>query len=181
VAVGPKGDVYAAYTDNNDVVRVTPSSETTSVLSTGLNLPEGLAADSQGDTYIADTANNRVVKVTSAGVETTIGKGLVSPVDVAVSPTTTAKATGGEAVNLTVNLSPAGAGAPTGQVKFTVGSTSLGTATLAESPAGNDTASLTTSALPVGTDTVVATYPGDATFGPSAGSCVVKVSAAAAR
>jgi sugar lactone lactonase YvrE len=178
VAVGTSGDVYAAYTDNNDVVHVTPSGATTSVPATGLSGPEGLAA-AQSDVFIADTGNNRVIEVTNAGVQKTIGKGLVAPSDVAAGPTTKDNVTAGKSAKFTADLSPAGAGAPTGEVTFTLGSTQLGTATVGENPTGNDTASLTTSALPVGTDTVVATYSGDGTFGASSGSCAVTVSAPA--
>jgi hypothetical protein len=178
VAVAPGGNIIAAYTFNNDVVRVTPSGVTTSVLSTGLSMPQGLAADSQGDTYIADTGNDRVVEVSPTGTETILGAGLAAPSDVAVSPATTTKTSAGTPVKLTADLTPAGAGAPTGQVTFTLGSTSLGKATVGESSGGNDTASFTTSTLPVGTDKIVATYSGDRTFGPSAGRCVVVVAAA---
>jgi sugar lactone lactonase YvrE len=174
VAVGPGGTVYAAYTFDNDVVRVTPSGTATTVLSTGLNHPEGLAADPQADIYIADTGNNRVVKVTNAGVESTIGTGLDAPSDVAVTPTTS-KVSAGKAVTFAADMSPAGGGAPTGNVTFTVGSKKLGTATIGESVSGNDIASLSTTKLPVGTDTVVATYSGDETFGSAAGRCVVVV------
>jgi large repetitive protein len=175
VAVGPAGTVYAAYTQNDDVVRITPSGTTTSVLSTGLDLPEGVAEDLRGDTFVADTGNNRVVRVTSSGVETTIGKGLDAPADVAVSPTSTSKVKSGAAVTLTADLTPAGAGAPTGSVTFDLGSTQLGAVTLELSPEGNDVAALTTTTLPIGTDTVVATYSGDETFASATGSCAVVV------
>jgi len=63
-------------------------------------------------------------------------------------------ATAGSSVTLTVNISGA---SPTGTVTFTLGSTVLGTANVV-----NGSASLTVSSLPVGNNTIVATYSGDA-------------------
>ncbi len=63
-------------------------------------------------------------------------------------------ATAGSSVTLTVNVSGA---SPTGTVTFTLGSTVLGTANVV-----NGSASLTVSGLPVGNNTIVATYSGDA-------------------
>ena len=61
-----------------------------------------------------------------------------------------------------------GAGTPTGSVQFFVGTTSLGTASLS----GN-TAILTTTTLPVGTDSLTAQYLGDPNFTGSTSSAVV--------
>ena len=60
-----------------------------------------------------------------------------------------------------------GAGTPTGSVQFFDGTTSLGTASLS----GN-TAILTTTTLPVGTDSLTAQYLGDANFTVSTSSAV---------
>ena len=86
-----------------------------------------------------------------------------------VNPSTTtlsvspSSATYGQSVALTANVSGSpSAGTPTGSVDFFQGSTSLGPATLT---AG--TATLNTSALPVGADSITAQYEGNADFAPS--------------
>ena len=60
-----------------------------------------------------------------------------------------------------------GAGTPTGSVQFFVGTTSLGTASLS-----GDTAILTTTTLPVGTDSLTAQYLSDPNFTGSTSSAV---------
>jgi large repetitive protein len=50
----------------------------TTLPTSGLSKPEGLAFDSTGNLYIADTGNNRVVEITSAGVQKTVLSGTVS-------------------------------------------------------------------------------------------------------
>ena len=67
-----------------------------------------------------------------------------------------------------------GATPPTGTVTFTVGGVTLGTGTITTTN-GVSTATLTTTALPTGTDTVVATYPGDGNYGAAAPTTVVTV------
>ena len=82
------------------------------------------------------------------------------------SPTST---TSGQPVTLTATIAAVapGAGTPTGSVQFFIGTTSLGTASLS----GN-TAILTTTTLPLGTDSVTAKYLGDANFTVSTSSAV---------
>lgn len=67
----------------------------------------------------------------------------------------------GDSVTLTATVSPAAAGAtPTGTVSFSQDGNALGSAPVAS----DGTAVLTTSTLPVGSDTVTATYSGDGTY-----------------
>ncbi len=75
----------------------------------------------------------------------------------------------GQPVTLTANIAVVapGAGTPTGSVQFFAGTTSLGTAKLS----GN-TAILTTTTLPVGTDSLTAQYLGDPNFTGSMSSAV---------
>jgi len=82
------------------------------------------------------------------------------------SPTST---TSGQPVTLTATIAVVapGAGTPTGSVQFFVGTTSLGTISLS----GN-TAILTTTTLPVGTDSLTAQYLGDPNFTGSTSSAV---------
>lgn len=62
-------------------------------------------------------------------------------------------------VNVAVNAINPGSGIPTGTITGTLGSTTLGTATLT-----NGTASFSTSALPAGVNSIKVTYSGDANF-----------------
>ncbi len=88
---------------------------------------------------------------------------------VATSPTSTSvtltssvnPSAPGQAVTFTANVSGTG-GTPTGTVKFTDGTTTLGTGTLNSS--GN--ASFTTSSLSVGVHSITASYSGDSSFFP---------------
>jgi hypothetical protein len=77
----------------------------------------------------------------------------------------------GTSVNLKATVAPSGA---PGTVKFTVGSTTLGTKAVS---AG--IASITTTALPIGTNTVVATFTptADSGYGPSAGTTSYTITA----
>jgi hypothetical protein len=95
--------------------------------------------------------------------------------------------TGGSATALTSSLNPSTSGqpvtftatvtslafkqAPTGKVSFAYGSTQLGTSNLNTS----GVATLTTSTLAVGTDSVTATYSGDANFTTSTSPAVQQV------
>ncbi len=87
---------------------------------------------------------------------------------ITVTPSTVQQ---GDMVTYGASVTPtAGSGTPTGTVTFTVGSTTLCTATLV-SGAGSCSAGN----APVGTDTVVGTYSGDVTFGGSSGSATLTV------
>jgi hypothetical protein len=72
-------------------------------------------------------------------------------------------ATQGTTVTLTATLTGNFA-SPTGQVTFLNGSTAIGTATLNPGANNTSTATLTTNALPVGTDPITATYAATADF-----------------
>ena len=77
-------------------------------------------------------------------------------------------------VTLTATVTGAGPTSPTGTVSFTYGTTSLGSA-----PIANGQATLTTTALPAGSDQVTATYSGDATYAGSTASHTQVVTAIA--
>jgi sugar lactone lactonase YvrE len=83
----------------------------------------------------------------------------------------------GASVTFNITVASTGVGIPTGTVKFVTGTTTLGSVALAPAVGGTFQASLTTTALPVGTDLVTATYSGDANYiGSSASGTVVVVS-----
>jgi hypothetical protein len=103
--------------------------------------------------------------------------GVTSPVP---TPTSTALSSSvnptafGESVTFTATMTSSG-GTPTGSVTFMLGSTALSTVTLS-----NGSATFTTSALPVGGDSLTATYGGNTTFATSASGPLVQTVVASA-
>ena len=92
---------------------------------------------------------------TSTGVSQTVNK---------ASSSTTLKSslnpsTFGQSVTLTANISGQFSGAATGTVTFSNGNSSLGSASVS-----SNVATLATTALPVGTDSITAAYSGDSNF-----------------
>ncbi|MGW7331008.1 hypothetical protein ACWGIU_20900, partial [Streptomyces sp. NPDC054840] len=79
--------LYVSDVVNNRVVEVAvDGSGRTTVPTTGLSQPAGLAPDAAGDLYIADSGNNRVVKpAAGSGAQSTVPTlGLNSPLDLAL-------------------------------------------------------------------------------------------------
>jgi uncharacterized repeat protein (TIGR03803 family) len=68
----------------------------------------------------------------------------------------------GQSVNFSATMTPDGSGTPTGIVTFKNGSMTLGTA-----PLSGSTATLSTSALMIGANSITAIYSGDSNFGGS--------------
>ncbi len=126
---------------------------TTSALAVG---PNTITAVYSGDPDFVTSSMSADENVNQAGTTTSL----------AASPSTTVY---GQTVTLTATIAVVapGAGSPTGSVQFFVGLTSLGTASLS-----GDTATLTTTTLPVGTDSVTAQYLGDPNFTTSTSSAV---------
>ncbi len=120
-----------------------------------LALPTGansITAVYSGDgTFTGSTSPATNVAVATIGTST----------GVSASPTSTVF---GESVTLTATVTPDGTGsaAPTGSVTFFSGTTSLGS-----EPISNGVATLSTSALPAGTDAITAKYGGDTNYGSS--------------
>jgi len=97
------------------------------------------------------TPTNTTDYVTATGsITLTVNKATPT---IALSTSATGKVAYGSAVTLTAALTPSIA---TGSVTFTSGSTTLGTGTIA-----NGVASITTKALPAGSNTITAAYGGD--------------------
>jgi autotransporter-associated beta strand protein len=125
------------------------------------NLPAGsdsITAEYSGDdTYGTSTSPAVVQTVNPASTTTTLSA-------------TPLAATAGQTVTLSVNVAPAGTGAPipTGTVTFTSGTTTLGSAGL--DTGGN--AVFTTTTLPVGASTITAQYSGDSNYTASTSAAV---------
>ena len=133
----------------------------TSTLALGAN---SITVQYSGDTnFTGQTSTATTVTVGQASTTANLSSTPASPVF-------------GQSVTLTANLvviSP-GTGTPTGTVQFMLGSTSLGTATLASGKG-----SITTSSLPTATNTITMIYSGDTDFkaSTSTGSVTVGQSA----
>jgi Pro-kumamolisin, activation domain/Bacterial Ig-like domain (group 3) len=111
------------------------------------------------------------VNVTASGVAKTSTTLTASPTTVAIDG----------ALQLTAAVTSATAGTLAGNVTFTIGSTTVGTAAITPGASGAGSATLSvasaTTALgfAVGSNTVVATYGGDANYASSSGSAAVTV------
>jgi sugar lactone lactonase YvrE len=81
----------------------------------------------------------------------------------------------GGSVSFTVTINSTGVGIPTGTVTFVTGTTTLGSVSVAPASGGAFQAALATTALPVGTNTITATYSGDANYVGSVATGVVYV------
>ena len=163
----PSGSVNF-FSGSSEVGSCTLSSGTCTLTVSGSTLGAGThsmtATFSGSNAYPASTSTAVTVTVTSSSVNTTT--------TVTATPSSS---TQGQSVALKATVT-ATSGTPTGTVSFKVGSsTSLGTCTLS-----GGTCTLNTTALPVGSDTVTASYPGVTGFNASSGTVSVTVSAATA-
>lgn len=84
-------------------------------------------------------------------------------------------AVSGGSVSFTVTINSTGVGIPTGTVTFVTGTTTLGSVSVAPASGGAFQAALATTVLPVGTNTITATYSGDANYVGSVATGVVYV------
>ncbi len=118
-----------------------------------------------GDDVFTSSTDTTTVIVAPATTSTTVSAGPASTVF-------------GQAVTLNAQVSvvPPGAGAPSGSVEFTNGSTVLGSALVD----GSGAATLTTTALPVGAALVNANYSGSPDFRPSSSASAATVAVAQA-
>jgi uncharacterized repeat protein (TIGR03803 family) len=117
---------------------------------------DSLVAMYQGSATLAPSTSNTVHQVVDRDVSTTAVTSSPNP------------STGGQQVVITATVSPAGPPAPSGTVGFT--SNGTGISGCAAVVLSSGTAVCTTSALPVGTDAIVATYTGDSNYAGSSGS-----------
>jgi sugar lactone lactonase YvrE len=139
------------------------------------SLPMGLSGGSHSlqavylgtSSFNGSTSSVLTVTVSTTATTTTL---TITPPNVSPNSVLT-----GGSVTFTATINFAGVGIPTGTVTFATGSTTLGTASVAPAAGGLFQATLTTTALPVGTDTITATYGGDANYVGSSASGTVTV------
>jgi trimeric autotransporter adhesin len=165
----PTGDIIF-YVDGNfySVVKVTGSTQSLSI--TGLlGGTHTIAASYTGDNTFASSNSTLTIIVVKAGSTVTVAGsgGGVSQFPTSASP--------GTAVLLTATIVPNATTVPTGTVTFTLGSKTLGTASVVTSN-GAYIASITSSAFATGNNTVVATYSGDVNYASSSGTLVILIS-----
>ena len=131
-----------------------------------------MVVDPAGNLYVANSGNNQVIEVPAGGSPVVLAlTGMKQPTGLALSAPAPLAAQAGSPVTLTATVLANGPTAPTGTVTFSTGSTTLGSAAL---PVGGPAvATLTTSALPGGTDAVVATYSGDSIHSTDSGTTTV--------
>ena len=168
-AGSPSGDVIF-YIDGGFYSVVKVSNGTASVNVSGLlGGTHTISASYTGDNTFASSSANlsiTVVKASSALTLTAPQGGVVAANPPSAIP--------GSTVTLTATVVPNASTIPTGTVTFTVGSTTLGTASVVPLGGGYQ-ATITTTTLPSGTDTVSATYAGDVNYFPSTGTLVFYV------
>ena len=145
---GLTGTVTFAY--GSTVLGTYQVSGTTAVVTTSA-LP--LGSDAITATYNGDANNN----ASTASLTQTVNKATPN-----VTVTTSGQSTYGATVTITATL-PSG---PTGTITFTSGGVQLGSGTLTSS----GTVIIPTTALPVGTDTITASYSGDNNNYPNQGT-----------
>ena len=149
----------------------------------------GIAVDTAGNAYVTGGTESTDFPTTAGAYQTTYGgtyDAFVAKFAFEVQSTTTTVVSSvnpssfGQAVTLTatVTANAPGSGSPTGTVTFYVGPVNpadqIGTGTLSSS-SGVMTATLSTSSLPVGTDTITATYSGDGNFLTSTGTLTITI------
>ncbi|MGA2256854.1 MAG: Ig-like domain repeat protein, partial [Thermoguttaceae bacterium] len=137
--------------------------------------PVGLSIDSEGDLLIADAGNGRIREILS-GEQVTVQGGTTTSISGPANP----QAVYGQPLTFTATVawnepgSPPVApnAAPTGMVEFFDQATGalLATVPLTAQSNTSSTASFTTSVLALGSDSITATYLGDANYGGSARS-----------
>lgn len=163
-ATPPNGDTVNFLFNNSSLGSGPLSNGVASYTMTGLVVGSySITASFNGDSkYVASTSTAVNQVVTQASSTTTL-KSSVNP------------SGAGQSVTLTATVSGQYGGVPTGSVAFSNGSASLGSANLI----GSNQASLTTSALPQGSDSITAVYSGDTNFTGSTSTGLTQVVAAA--
>jgi hypothetical protein len=172
--IGPAGDITGGYVDSNDVVHGLLRAVDTGNI-TSFDEPNAGTGPDQGTEGFRINAAGTIAGVyaDSNGVlhgflYTPALTGTTTTLSPAPTPNTSVF---GEPVTLSATVSSSSGAPPNGEsVTFLSGASSLGAETLS-----GGAASLTTTALPVGTDSITAVYGGDSDFGGSTSAAVNQV------
>jgi hypothetical protein len=167
------GNIFASDAFFNGAVELPVGGGAATTFGTGLAYTQGVATDGAGAVWISDKGSGNIVKV--AGSQTTVASGLDAPQGLAIWPPPAAGARGASSITLigtpasgsTVNTATpvklqatvaAASGSKVGLVQFSANGQPLANAVMSSS-AG--VAKLTTP-LPAGSDSVTATFLGNA-------------------
>ncbi len=78
----PRNLIYVADMQAGTIRKIAADGTVSTVATTGLSGPQGLAVDADGILYVADSGNNKIRKITTDGVMTTIaGAGAAGSID----------------------------------------------------------------------------------------------------
>jgi sugar lactone lactonase YvrE len=180
LAVDAAGDLFIANLSDADLVEIPAGGGSTKKLATNMQCT-GVAVDGAGNVFFTvqdadeDPGGWLFELPAGGGAPIELDSELEFPQAVAVD-VPAVHATAGLPLTLEATVqseTPRSASPATGTVTFSEGGTTLGTAQL--SGTIPDTASLTTSALPDGTDHLTATYGGDVSNAPSGASAPITV------
>jgi hypothetical protein len=143
----------------------------------GLSGFSGKVAPSGSATVTSPTQGDYAVSLVCGGTEAGFATLIVTDTLISLSSSAT-QVTQGAPVTLTATIGDSGTPLPTGKVNFMVGTTVIGSDSLANFVA---TFTASTAGIPPGTYNVVASYAGDASYSPATSSAVaIKVIAKAA-
>jgi sugar lactone lactonase YvrE len=154
------GAPVGTYTVNGDTLQVSINGVTGG--------PHTIGASYTGDNTYAPSNTTASISVIQAGSTVSI---VATGTNVFQNPVSAGI---GTSITFTATVTPGASTIPTGTVKFTAGGVTLGTASVVPSNTpGVYVATLSSAALPAGTNTVVATYSGDVNYISSSGTLTV--------
>ena len=131
------------------------------------------AGTSSGD--FAAVLHGATADYSHAGEVGLIGGGPPTATSALVSSSVAASMPFGQAVPLTATVVPASGSGPTGSVSFFANGDPLGSSPVTTSPTGVTAATLDVASLPVGSDSITATYGGDVVFATSTSAALTQV------
>ncbi|HJT77029.1 MAG TPA: Ig-like domain repeat protein, partial [Gemmataceae bacterium] len=167
MVAGPDGALWFTEENASQIGRITVDGSITEYPTpTPNSLPVAIAKGPDGNLWVTEENANQIGEVVlnqPATTSTSVASSLGSPLQ-------------GQAVTFTATVSNTSTTAtPAGSVEFYDGSTDLGPGTPGSSSGNQATWTLTTSALPVGNDTITAVYSGTSDFAASQGCAAVTV------
>jgi hypothetical protein len=143
----------------------------TATLSVAATTANGFSVGS--DSITAAYGGNTTFASSNGSTSLTVANLTVSTATVAASPSSVAL---GGTTTLAVTVGPTTTKTPTGSVTFSIGTTTLGTVVLSGGTATLSNVTVSTAdGFSVGSDTITASYSGNATFAASAGSTALTV------